>query len=79
MGKDDGKLGTTVAAPLGDPHSVRLLLALVSGVTTPGPTGVPAVAEFASRVSRFVMGGDTLTIHRTPEAIRSLLDEGIIG
>ncbi|GAB5375409.1 MAG: hypothetical protein AcusKO_18710 [Acuticoccus sp.] len=74
------------SAPLGDPQSVRELLALVTGGRVRagrGGGGVPAVAvDAAGSPSACPLrggGGVLLTVERTPREIRALRDEGIIG
>ena len=72
-------------ASLGDPQSVRDLLAIVTGEEAPaGRGGVPAVAGDAPGTPaacplRAGSGGVLLTVERTPREIRALRDEGIIG
>ena len=66
---------------LGDPESVRFLLAIVQGLR-PAAGAVPVLRpeRNADRPRVIRLESDLeLTIHRTPEPIRILHDEGIIA
>ncbi|MEM0905859.1 MAG: hypothetical protein AAGJ94_00750 [Pseudomonadota bacterium] len=62
---------------LGDPEAVHTLLEIVSG--TRMRRNVPACTKAKAKVPAVTVMEPIISIARTPQAIRGLVDEGIIG